>query len=391
MARASIATAVSLDQWAALWGIHPALFNGVMGSGLIKGDRTSRPVLYQHDWQNHDALGRESIAAAIQEAESRIAAELGWKAQPTAESDTLYRVTLVESSEAFIEQRITELLTPLHWGHVQNGGVITETLVEANVPVTYGEADDSNNRRSWSATLSTTLTDTSELAVYFSDNDRLTDRDETWRIRPVRLSISGGILTITGQRWQMVKPELWETLNPGLVEGLSPVNDDNFVFSVDVYRRRVVNTSSHVTFYWTDGTTQTGFLDVYGKWHVKLQPGTYADSEWTASALTYTDPAKLRKVTVNYVAGQPTDAFGNVSTELARHIDRFSVGFLPKDMGSVVPAEMNYKYWREVLTADGNLRFYDYDPTLLENPLGKWRGAVEAWQYITRQNRSDYV
>lgn len=391
MARASIATAVSLDQWAGVMGIHPALFNGVMGSGLISGRETSRPVLWQHNWQRHDALSREQIANAIQEAEDRIAKELGYKLQPTAERDELYRVVLVESTESFIEQSQQDNLVPLKWGQVRSGGVITETLVQANVPVTYSTADANGIQKDWTATLSTSLTDTSELAVYFSSTERLGPRDETWRIRPVNLALAGGTLTLTGQRWQLVRPEQWEVLNPGLIEGISPTDSSSYATTVDVYRRQVVDSAAHVTFYWTDSTIQTGFLDVYGLFHVKLSPGTYSAGAWTASDLSYTNPAKLRKVVVNYVAGLPTDAHGNVQADLARHVARYSTGFLPENLGAVIPAERSLNYWREVLTADGQLRFYDYDPTLLDNPLGKWRGAIEAWQFITRQLRKEHA
>lgn len=394
MAVSEITAAVSLDQWAAIMGVHPAYFNGVGHTDMMQYGQQSRPLIYQIDWQAHDNLGRSGIAYGIKEAEDAMVRELGWNLRPEFKTVTLHQPRLWEKGgPSVLGEGWRRTPTTLPDGHLIQGGVEKRTVMMANATVVpLNEFGDAFNTR-WQIALTgvTGITDPAEIEIYFSSADRFTETSATpserWRIRPVEIELDTAdeTLTVYGDYWQLVKPRLQYKVNPGVEDGHDAGDAANFVTTVDVIQRYVDNSQAHVSLTWDDNTVQTGYMEVVSKYRALLYAGTYSGSTWSESSLHRV--GNPRKAVVSYLAGEPTDTNGNVHQELATVIARFSVGFMAKDLGNQTPVERQFTHWREDMArTDRPLPYYASE---FKNPFGTWRGAMEAWRYVTRQNRTD--
>jgi hypothetical protein len=95
-------------------------------------------------------------------------------------------------------------------------------------------------------TVPTTVTDATEIAVYVAAADRYdgSGLGARWRIEPIEVRLSGGVATITGRRWLVVRPILYQS--PSL-RALDPTVAANFVASLDVVQRTTNGNGSSVT------------------------------------------------------------------------------------------------------------------------------------------------
>lgn len=380
MARSSIVTKVSLDQWGARLGSHPMLLNGCNAAGAIMFNTRSAPIWYQESWQNHDQVGRVAIAWAIKEAEDAIKRVLGIPVGPEFIVNERHWQPLLYNYEGVDREHLVT-----KWGMVSSGGVVARTALETGATVTYADDDGDGIKENWSVTVTgVDVTDTSQVLVLFPAAQRLDDNLLSWQIRPVKVTLSGTTLTITGSRWLMVKPSLYTKLNPEAYEGINGADDSNFTSTVDVYRQYTSDTSAYVTFQWIDGTVQTGYLSQIGTNKVIPMVGTYTNGAWVESGLYSDDSANLRYIDISYCAGFTYDSNGDVDLELASKITQLSTGYLPQGFGTSTPAESFFRYYRHDLAAiDGNAgRQLPYNAEEFSNPFGTWRGALEAWRYV---------
>ena len=394
MARAKTVTAVPLDQVAELYDIHPILFNGCNGEGLFMFGEASRPIQYQYNWQNHDMLSREAVARAIYQAEKNFQRELTWPIRPTTVVDEkCYHVQLWEEPQFLTSLGPTTFAgnpsqnrvpLALQWCQIIAGGIEVTTTLSTGTSLVWSDPDQLWIDATWTVTLATTVTDPSEIHVYYRAADRLTSAITTWEIRPLDITISGGTATIVGKRWQVVLPSLQERINPEAIEGIDYADDANFATAVEIRRIRLDTTQPHVTFYWQDGTTQTGFIEVWGTYSVIPYVGTYTGGVWVKAPFSFAQNADLRYLTVSYQAGLPLTS-GRVDEEVAQLITQFATGFMSDNMGNVIPTETQFNYWREDMARNAQILPYNADE--FRNPLGAWRGAMEAWRYIVRQDR----
>lgn len=396
MARAATVTAVSLDQLADIYEIHPILFNSLNGEGLMMYGQDTRPVQWQRNWQAHDMLGRSAIANAVYQAERNFIRELTWPITPTMfVNEKCFDVRLWEEphfltsisrQESFGSTNAGRCLLALRWGQIIAGGIEVTTTVSSSASLTCSEPNRLSINETWTVTVPTTATNPDEIHVYYAAADRLTSDVASWEIRPLDITISGGNAVIVGKRWQVVDPALQEVVSPEAYQGIEYSDDSNFVTAVEVRRIRLDTTQPHVTFYWRDGTTQTGFIEVEGNYHVVPYVGTYNTTTgvWDKLPFTYSRNEDLRYLTVTYQAGLPL-VNGRVEQEVAQLIAQFATGFMSENMGNVIPTETQFNYWREDMARNAQILPYNADE--FRNPLGAWRGAMEAWRYIIRQDR----
>lgn len=399
MARAKALTSIPLDQVGEIYEIHPVLFNGCNGEGLMMFGEATRPVQWQFNWQNHDMLSRNAIANAIYKAERSFERELTWPIRPTYIAnekcfnvelwlENQFLVTPSAQESSFAGSNDNRSLMPLRWGQIIAGGIETSITLSTNLAVTYSQPNSLGINETWTATIATTATDPNEIRVFFRSNERLPNAPNigSWEIRPLDITISGGTATIVGKRWQGVLPSLAEQMNPEAYGGIDYSDDANFITAIEVRRIRLDTTLPHVTFYWKDGTTQTGFIEVWGNYHVIAYPGTYnaTTGVWDKAALSFSSNDDLRYLTVSYQAGVPL-ADGRVDQEIAQLVCQFATGLMSASMGNVIPTEEIFNYWREDMARNAQILPYNADE--FRNPLGSWRGAMEAWRYIVRQDR----
>ncbi len=202
------------------------------------------------------------------------------EAQEEIEQQTVYPLCV----RWFEEDHYFTVPLRTNWGKVIAGGVRALQAIAENTAV------DHSTDPAVIGPLGTTVTDTSEVKVYYPS----TESDEPYEIEPSRMTLAGGLLTIWIPRCRMVHPDYMDNARTGVDYTVLT----NFLASVDVMR--VYNdTSTNGTLIWphacdncTDCTcptcseyTQDACLYVKNgeTGAVDLLPGTYANGVWTAT------------------------------------------------------------------------------------------------------------
>jgi len=225
--------------------MNPWLFWGLADGTIVVDNSKCSGLVREYSWQGTDAAGRDDLRRAIERAEEELSNYLQYRVAPQyvetlplewprfsdvsmvryRDLDATGRRVAMIAPEFYINAMGVEQLTPVGTATVGGG-----TLVYSSV---FGPPALNDT---FTITLPTTVTDPSEIAVYFSVGDRFDDTavGDRWRIEPVQVSIAGGNVTIVGRRWLVVRPILYQapTLN-----ALNPTNAANFVTSLDVYQR----------------------------------------------------------------------------------------------------------------------------------------------------------
>jgi hypothetical protein len=181
------------------------------------------------------ALGREDIRAALMQAESMISQFQGYDVAPRYRSETIvYGGFPLQLPHGYVQALGTEQLDPI-----------------ATSAVTYLDRDNDGIFETFEVQTVTTVTDPSELAVFFIAADRF-DRHPV-EVRPIDISIASGTATITGPAWLMVRPVRYHGYT---AQALDPDDVTVMAQTVDVYRRTTDATNA-ITIMYGDGTTHT--------------------------------------------------------------------------------------------------------------------------------------
>jgi hypothetical protein len=388
MARAETRTLLSLDRFAAVVGIHPLHFNQVHVEEIADAHTCDMP-LFQYSWQMADKTGREEIANAIADAETRLAAVLGFDVAPRWHADEPARVSRTGVPEYSAAWRGLRGLPAVHtqYGYVISGGQEAKSVVSAGAAVVYSDADGDTYKETATVTVATTVTDSEELAIYYPGHAG----DEAWRIRPITVSIAGGIATIKCRREQLVIEAQLETLAPAAVDGL---NNALFLTTVDVYR--VYNDPSmQVRFVW-EGTDCD---DGVGPGVVSTQDGVFVTRDpklgiiapetatWNAATGEFDAigaacciaraPDRLR---LWYRAGwRYRGSVLRVDPMWERAVSYLALSTLDRPLCACQPLAAYMDKWRVDLAEHNPGRSFSMSRRMLDNPLGTTRGEVTAW------------
>lgn len=411
-----------LETWRRRVGYNPWHFWQLAGS-LVPLSSACNSLVYQYAWQNADASGRDDIIQAIIRAETRLLGDDGLRfavapryreveiPYPRFPKPNIQRLGYAGSDYRWEGLRLPE-------GYVQALGVEAFTLITDRASVVYSDVDIDGLKEKFTITVATTVTNPREIAVYFGaaerDNDPISNR---WRIQPVKVSIAGGVATITGYRWQMVKPVMYEGVN---TEAIDPLVDSNFASTVDVYRRYtnqdgLTNTDCQMLFVWETppypqlsssfvvpapyGLDPAGFAFAIGRGEVRdsrngivaggeaiydASTGTWNAVPWYASAYKYRPPDK---VIIRYLAGYPTDSMGNMQESMAAVVEALSCAELTRRICACEEANRQLYHWQFDLArtagAGGEL-FGAISREDLNNPFGTRRGQVYAFKNVKR-------
>jgi hypothetical protein len=204
--------------------------------------------------------------------------------------------------------------------------------------------------------LSTDVTDTDEVKVYYKGEDV--------EIHPTSITIYGGNLTIIIPRARLLDP----TLDTNAEDPLQYATDGNFVTEIDIKRVYYVE-STAAEFVWRDTTTGNELTQAARPiitdedlGIVECYPATYA-SGWTLQNFMYsTEPWKIR---LSFVSGKMSERSNILTARLAHTLMPFS----PQDCEAV------RQYW----TKDNEMH-----PSKVTTPYGTAYGAVEAWVFDSR-------
>lgn len=417
MARAETVTKLPLATWAKIMGVHPLHFEGVT---LGEYPHCSQSVM-QHEWQNNDHVSREEIAMAIAEAETKIENYLGFRLAPSWEVDE-WRPTTRPFIPEFVKFHSDDIrgyrnTVTADWGYLISGGIRSKELIEADADIVYTDPNGDGYAETATVLVSTSAVNPNEICAFYPDKS---GADE-WQIRPIDVSISSGVATITFRRELVVLEDLQESFDAHetSIEG---TDDDNFLEVVDVYR--VYNDPiTQASFLWEplntwcgscdgDGcancaySTQTGCLILRGDPRQSIVG--YAPGAWDVDEDIFTSEAwnvyrAPDIVRLYYYAG-----WRNKSQTYVSRMDpqwQRAVAYMAAAMLDRPPCECmsdNWNKWRQDITLrdgseDGQPIFrepgsgFSIIRGISDNPFGTRRGEIYAWRKVIGQAKFSAV
>lgn len=384
MARANTTTLLTLDEFAAILGIHPLHFNQVEVHDLAPASVCGQPFV-QYSWQQADSVSREEVAQAIDDAERQLALHLNFKLKPVWEINTIPFLTL------------NPRYSMTRFGHVAYGGREILLLEEAASAVVFTDLDFDGYKETATTVSPVTTTDVAELHLYYPGHYGAKE----WEIPIVSATIAAGIATIITRRERLVLESKIEALNARAVDGLV---DANFLSTVDVYRR-YNDPSVGVTYSWVNQLDACGcgslsclactavvqdgcLIPVDNRLGiVSIMPATWdgvAHSEVCFSQCGMPDNA-----TLYYKAGLPLE-YGSIRNEFKRAIAYLAVSLLDRPICACDHiAALAKQYQTDLALAQaspqGSTSYrFSSGARLLDNPLGTTKGAVYAWRFVQR-------
>lgn len=342
MARCSTQTLLALDEWAQILGIDPWSFNSCVYPGTKSAQ--CRDVFQQFSWQK-DHLSREEVGDAIAEAERMLADSLLYWPAPYYVVDEVipYPRPYQRVYFGYAGTWRGEWKTfGTRWHKVISGGVLNRTLIGniAGVNLTASDLDGDGVKETFTATITDaavgTITDVNEIALYFVSTDRHGESiSETWRIRPVRISVTGNTATITGHRTLLIKPVPEFQVNP---QDLDATDDSNYVTQIDCYRTFTDNTSTAALPYqgvavWknTPDCTQDCTFSIkelcLGE-HQNEQGQIFASFDQPSTwPFPEREPDRLE---INYISGLPREN-GRMQPDMAKAVAYLAVSLLKNE------------------------------------------------------------
>jgi hypothetical protein len=424
MARASVSTLLSLDRYAQVLGLNPAYFNQGVSDVVFPLNNTCADLIFQHSWQNVDAVSREEIAREIQKAERDLAEYLGWpvapmwieqdvKMNPRYHRPEMWSVGNYNARGAHksIKAKYGKIIAP---GQRKADPICTacteqHELCEEGCLLEYSDEEPDGYYETATVTAETDYTNECEIKVYFYGHGG----EPEWEIRPARTkAIVDGEFIATFYSWQLIEPDLWETFpTTDTPTPTVDLDEDVYVDCVDVYREYNDSTDTSAVFYWEPQpssltancdlcggvgcthctlTTQDGcahIRDAEAGFLVPL-PGTYDDEEdaWESAAWDVCrDPDQVKlyyycgNISELALAGRRCDG---LSDDWARIIAFLATARLPRPICVCGSAGGLVAWLQEDLSRITRDQSYTVLWDELSNPFGTRRGELEAWRYL---------
>jgi len=408
---ADTVTKLPLARWFRLIGVHPS-----HAAGIFFGNS---PTVCQQPWMQHpfqavDRVGREEVAVAIAQAEADIERVLGYRLLPSWEVDEWrpterpYRPELFNLSGTDV--RGFAQTVEANWGYFISGGIrSTPELRVSDAPITYTDGDLDGYFETATVTAPVAAgTDPCEIHVYYPESNVFVPSGGLveWEIRPIEVSITGAIATITFRRDLAVIPEVWNDYFPPAddshLRGVDGAVAANFLRVCDVYR--VYNDpQTQASFLWepfgsscgcSSGcvlcaySTQTGCLMVRGDPRQSIIP--YRPGSWDADTLSFTSEAwsECRQpdiVRLYYYAGWRDKRLScntvRMDPDLERIVAYYAAALLDRPICECNNVTAWVDHWQRDMAIPGEegLRASEAD---LDNPFGTRRGAVFAWKRV---------
>lgn len=367
---------LSLDRFAQVLGLHPLHFNQVQfGDSTLCGV----PVL-QYAWQSADRTARENIAQAIAHAEALVESYLGYPL----------------SSKWFVDELPLKpnryLLKQCNQKSLIAGGVRATLVVESGAAITYSDVDSDTYDETATITVNVGTIPADELHVYYPGYDGAYE----YEIRPIHVSITAGVATITFRREQCLLIQYMTDM----FDPVAQLGDDDTLFltEVDVYREYNDDSIQAELISFAAGccaegcircteSEQTACLGMRDKRNgiVAISPAVYsrATSAWYVGGLCAASASKVR---LHYCAGPSSH---NMTPEWERTIARFALSLLEHPICKCSYVGSIGNFWREDLAVQegfgGNLMRSAVQNVIIQCPLGTTRGAVAAWRMIQQE------
>lgn len=415
-------TLLSLPRYADILGINPVHFQRGTAQTIFPVDNKCTDLWPRYSWQYSDHISHEDLARAIYDAEQDIARELGWYPAPWFISEEIQQYPRHHRPDVFRRSgrnvRGMRLSVITDFAKVIAGGQRAVELIgqatTAAGSLAYTDEDGDGFAETATIVLSTSYTSTQvkSIKAYF-----YVGGDQRWEIRPARAkAIAGGNVVMTFWSWLLIDPE---------TQGQFPTSDGfgaidlsttaNFVDNVYVYLEYVDDTDTSAEFYWEpypggiaisgicsccsgDGcpaceySTQTGCLHVRDaeRGIVVPQAATYdaSNTQWSSDAFSVCRDPEFVKIW--YLAGEYEDRYLNgalldpLSDYWAHAIAWLATTKLERPFCSCGNVVAHAQHLKDDLAFTGTDTAYQVDPSALSNPFGTRRGAIMAWQRVSK-------
>lgn len=398
MARSSIKTWLPLDRWFEIIGIYPLHANQLY-SQTLNHNNVCGEVFFQYSYQHSDRIGREEIAMAIQAAEREIAAEVGYNLLPDwiTEERLTYPQPFAPGVFNFNGMNIRGMLNSVELprGHIISGGVRMQVLIQAGAAIVRSDVDGDGYAETCTVTVPTTVTVADEITAFYPNQNG----DQTWEIRPIKVTLSGGNAIIVFKSWQVAKATAFDDLT-------SPVLDADVAASyetaVDVYR--VFNyPGTQVQFMWENN----GGLDCCGSCvacQLSTQAGCFhlrdarmgfavpSPANWDAGTEEFTEvewsacraPDQIR---FWYYSGYQNKALARPLVTMDPFWEYAVAYYAASKLDRPVCGCSNVnqfidKWRRDLLINKSDDASFNVTPEMLSNKLGTTMGALYAYKRI---------
>lgn len=395
-----------LDEFRRLMGFNPFHF-WQLANDLTPIRAACNPLVMEYAWQHTDAVGRSEIREAIMRAEERIKSLLDYAPAPRAEQDEIAFPQYYDPRQSYLSSSDAKgrwLAFNLNSYRVRQIGALTVESIGDAAPV-ITDADGDGIDDTFTLSIATTVTDVTQVAVYFASSERLDSAGlvERWRIQPVSVSIAGGIATITGRLWTIVKPIKYEGMG---TNALDPDTAANFPSALTV-ARRYIDTTNQGSFIWesTPGancdlnTDPSAIASSTARYVVRNSDVGIIAGEaaaYDADALEWVSTAwpvsyAPERAIVNYIAGEQDTASGQMSERFKLIVARFAAAELARPLCGCEEASAAVSYWQfDLAQSSGaqNGESYQMPFASLDNPFGTRRGHVYAWQELKALSQS---
>lgn len=237
-----------LDAWRQMVGYHPFHFWQQSSQYVPLPSGGCNQLVHEYPYQQASRVSRHDVRRAIASAEGRLFDYLNFRVGDVyLEKEILFprphdrRMRYgrpMNSSGRWLAVDVGE-------GYIRECGILALTHIDSP-GITYQDSTGDSIKDQFVATVDVSalgVSNPEEIAIYFTAGDRNNDAiADSWRIRPVQVSISGGVATITGPAWLLVKPTTYlrldsYSLSPGYAAA-DPSPSSLFAASIDVYWRR---------------------------------------------------------------------------------------------------------------------------------------------------------
>lgn len=420
-----------LDTWRSILGFHPWFFWGLADQDRLRITSACNGLVTELPWQATDAAGRSEIRQAIEDAETLLASYLGFSVAPHYVESTVPWPRYLDASlmrTGPSDPTGRWLTVQLPEGQIRAAGVEQLTSVSLAAAVVLSDPDgDGYDEKFTVGPIATTITDPAEIAVYFAAADRFDGPDYTsavgshWRVQPVNITISGGFVTITGARWLLVPPLIYQGLI-GIGDGLDPQAPANAVTTLDIYQRTTATNGTTITDAqatiiwethptWGDGwwcqcgcTTPVsaysgspydpaavaqaaGRVDIHNAQLgiVAAAQAAYNSTTGIFSSLSWDVCTEPDRVTVRYLAGFPLASDGQMQEPYRTMVARLAAAELARPICACDEANRELYRWQFDLArtaGSGDEAYGAVSQEDLNNPFGTRRGHVYAWKQV---------
>lgn len=425
-----------LDTWRRILGYNPFHFWGLANAD-VPITAACPSIVKEAAWQGTDAAGRAEIRAAIETAEGLLRDNLGYSVAPRYEELPIPWPRFFDNSRSrFAQWDVTgRWIAPKlpNTGYVQAAGIelltAVGTVTKSNPPVggdtlVFSDQDGDGLNDTFTATIATTETDAGKIAVYFVAADRLDSQPvgAEWRIEPVQVSIAAGTATIIGRIWLIVRPILYQGVNPQPLDPGVITPSGPYAQSLAIYTRttnpdgNTIDTSMATVIWET--------RPCHGWWCCcGCQSATYSNSNGTApydpaaiasaiarvslrdaqagvvgvgeavlntttgiwSSLPWDACSEPDRAIVRVLAGYPLDASNQMENKFQTVVARLAMAELGRPVCACETANRELYRWqfdvsRSAGANDETFGFISRED--LGNPLGPRRGAIFAWKQV---------